>query len=188
MAGGSPGAAYGRGVDPDHRIHVRLIPEGSEEPRGRLGGVRPSRVTFVVLLALLGVVLVAGITYAGSRLVSEPIGLAAEPRNLSSSLTAPAITRTVRPVRTVTAKPRPAAVATTTAPAPVITPAASPAPVATTPPPSASPVTSAAPVTGAAPVTSAPRVTTAPPAATRTASTAPSVRLDDHHDKDHDDD
>ena len=75
-----------------HR-HVMPIPGAVVEPAGRLGGVRTSRVTFIVLLALLGVFMAAGITYAGGRLVSQPIGLAAEPRDLSSSLTAPAPAR-----------------------------------------------------------------------------------------------
>jgi len=108
-----------------------VVPDGSTDPGGRLGAVRPSRVTFVVLLALLGVVLVAGITYAGSRLVSQPIGLAAEPHDLSSSLSAPA-------AATTTSKPASTRPATTKAP--VTT-----APRATAPPPASGPVTSTTP-------------------------------------------
>ena len=132
MAGGSPAAIYGRHVDPSTRRYVLVVPDGSAEPRGRLGAVRPSRVTFVVLLALLGVGLVAGITYAGSRLVSQPIGLAAEPHNLSSSLTAPAAAATTttsaaRTTTTTTTRP-----ATTTSVQPVAPPVAT-TPVTTNP-------------------------------------------------------
>ncbi len=107
-----------------------VVPAGSAEPGGRLGSVRPSRVTFVVLVALLGVVLVAGITYAGSRLVSQPIGLAAEPRNLSSSLTAPAAAATTS---------RPAATHPATTAAPVTTAPPASRPNTTTTPSSAVP-------------------------------------------------
>ena len=113
MARGSPVAIYGRGVDPATRRYVIVVPAGSGEPSGRLGALRLSRVTLLVLLALLGAGLVAGITYAGSRLVSQPIGLAAEPRDLSSSLTAPA--------------------AATTASEPAVTQPSTTTPVATTP-------------------------------------------------------
>lgn len=85
--------------------------------------MRSSRATFVVLLALLGVGLAAGITYAASRLVSEPIGLAAEPHDLSSSLTAPA--------------PTAAATPTTATPATATPTRTTPPPTATSPPPSA---------------------------------------------------
>ena len=90
--------------------------------------MRLSRVTLLVLLALLGAGLVAGITYAGSRLVSQPIGLAAEPRDLSSSLTAPAA---------ATSASEPAA----THPATTTTPVASPPATTTTTPSLAVPST-----------------------------------------------
>ena len=122
------------------------IPGAVAEPAGRLGGVRTSRVTFIVLLALLGVFMAAGITYAGGRLVSQPIGLAAEPRDLSSSLTAPARPRAAPAAKHATVKHRARhhkVKARTTAPAPTagaVTPAAS-----------ASPVVPAAPSTVVAP-------------------------------------
>ena len=56
--------------------------------------MRPSRVTLGVLLAVLGLCVAAGITYAASSLVSQPIGLSDQPRDLGASL-APA--RTARP-------------------------------------------------------------------------------------------
>lgn len=40
----------------------------------------------VVAFALAGLVLVAGVTYLASRLVSQPIGLASEPATLGRSL------------------------------------------------------------------------------------------------------
>ena len=58
---------------------------------GTLGPVRPSRVTLGVLLAILGLCVAAGITYAASSLVSQPIGLSEQPRDLGASL-APART------------------------------------------------------------------------------------------------
>ena len=103
-----------------------VVPDGSAGPGGRLGSVRPSRVTFVVLLALLGVVLAAAISYAGSRLVSQPIGLASEPHDLSSTLSAPPA-RSTTTRSTTTTKP-----ATTTTTPTVITPL-TPAPTTTAP-------------------------------------------------------
>ena len=51
-----------------------------------------SRVA-VIAFALAGLVLVAGVTYLASRLVSQPIGLASEPATLGRSL-APIATTT----------------------------------------------------------------------------------------------
>ena len=73
--------------------------------------MRLSRVTFAVLVALLGLSCAAGITYAASRLVSQPIGLSSEPRDLSRSLT-PLTT----PARTPAAHTPRRHTATTTAP------------------------------------------------------------------------
>ena len=44
-----------------------------------------SRVA-VIAFAVAGLVLVAGVTYLASRLVSQPIGLASEPASLGTSL------------------------------------------------------------------------------------------------------
>ena len=62
-----------------------------------------SRLTVVIALAIAGLVLVAGVTYLASTLVSQPIGLTAEPTTLGESLApAPSSTRstTTRPVTT----------------------------------------------------------------------------------------
>ena len=85
--------------------------------RGRLGAVRLSRMTAVALLALLGVVCAAGITYAASRLVRQPIGLSAEPRELSTSLAAPSATTPSTTTRVTT----PSRTTTTPAPAGTVT-------------------------------------------------------------------
>lgn len=66
--------------------------------------MRPSRVTLVILVALLGVACAAGITYAGSRLVSQPIGLSSEPRDLSRSLTPLVPAKRATPATTTTTK------------------------------------------------------------------------------------
>lgn len=52
-----------------------------------------SRVA-VIAFALAGLVLVAGVTYLASRLVSQPIGLASEPATLGRSLAPVATTST----------------------------------------------------------------------------------------------
>jgi hypothetical protein len=65
------------------------------------------RVAGVIALALVGLVMAAGITFVASRLVSEPIGLSGQPGDLGTTLapaapapTSPTLTRTT--VRTVT--------------------------------------------------------------------------------------
>jgi len=55
-------------------------------------GMGRSRAT-IIAFALAGLVLVAGVTYLASRLVSQPIGLASEPATLGKSL-APVSTTT----------------------------------------------------------------------------------------------
>lgn len=47
------------------------------------------RWTAVIALAIAGLVLVAGVTYLASTLVSQPIGLASEPATLGESLAPP---------------------------------------------------------------------------------------------------
>jgi len=99
--------------------------------------VNPSRVTVVVLLALFGLVLAAAVTYTASRIVSQPIGLAAEPTDIGESLgprprpatgQAPrVITRTT----TVEVTPQPTTTATTTPPATTFTPSTTPSGPAT---------------------------------------------------------
>jgi len=64
--------------------------------------VKLSRVTAVVLLALLGLVLAAAVTYAASTIVSHPIGLAAEPTDIGESLGPPQVTRPTTVQTTVT--------------------------------------------------------------------------------------
>lgn len=58
-----------------------------------------SRIAAVAFLALAGLFLAAGVTFAASRLVSQPIGLSYHQRSLDDSL-APAKTITV--TRTIT--------------------------------------------------------------------------------------
>ena len=68
-------------------------------------GMGRSRVA-VITFALAGLVLVAGVTYLASRLVSQPIGLASEPATLGRSLApvagGPASTTPQTTTRTVT--------------------------------------------------------------------------------------
>jgi len=54
-------------------------------PRAR----KVRRVTATALVALLGLAAAAGITYAASRLVSQPIGLSSEPQRIGDSLGPP---------------------------------------------------------------------------------------------------
>lgn len=46
----------------------------------------PPRWTPVIAIAIAGLVVVAGVTYLASTLVSQPIGLASEPATLGKSL------------------------------------------------------------------------------------------------------
>jgi len=98
----------------------------------------------VIAFALAGLVLVAGVTYLASRLVSQPIGLASEPETLGRSLapvatttkpsTSPrTTTRTVTttaPTTTTTTTPPPTTTATT-----LSVPTAPPTTTSTTPDP-----------------------------------------------------
>ena len=74
-------------------------PAGEQQPR------RPRRAG-VIALALVGLALTAGISYAASTLVSQPIGLTSEPATVGESLapgapaTAPATTTTTAPATT----------------------------------------------------------------------------------------
>ncbi len=92
------------------------------------------------LLALLGVVLAAGVTLAASRLTSERVGLSAEPLDAGQALAPrplPAQTPTTRTTPRPTTTPAPevtappgTAPATPTLPAPAVT--SPPAPATTT--------------------------------------------------------
>lgn len=83
-----------------------------------------------IVMALLGIVVAAGVTWGTSRLVGQRIGLASEPLTAGRRLLPPSLTRTT-PVHRKKAAGRPAKTVTTTVPAPV-TPA--PTPTAATPP------------------------------------------------------
>ena len=64
-----------------------------------------SRVLLVVVLALAGLAVAAGVTFAASRLVGQPIGLSEDQRSLEDSLAPP---RTITVTRTITkAEPAP---------------------------------------------------------------------------------
>ncbi len=52
------------------------------------------RRSLVMLLAVAGLALAAGVTYAAGRLVSQPIGLTGEPATLGESLAPDASSRT----------------------------------------------------------------------------------------------
>jgi len=58
-----------------------------------------SRVAVVTVLALMGLFIAAGVTFAASKLVSQPIGLSYHQRSLDDSL---APTRTITVTNTVT--------------------------------------------------------------------------------------
>ena len=58
-----------------------------------------SRVLLVVVLALAGLALAAGVTFAAGKLVGQPIGLSEDHRSLEDSLAPP---RTITVTRTIT--------------------------------------------------------------------------------------
>jgi len=91
-------------------------------------GMGRSRRTAVIAFALAGLVLVAGVTYLASRLVSQPIGLASEPATLGRSLAPVAGTptsttpqATTRTVTTTTTVPTMTTTTSTTLPVPTTT-------------------------------------------------------------------
>ena len=57
-----------------------------------------SRILAITVLALAGLFIAAGVTYAAGRLVSQPIGLSDHERSLEDSLTPP---RTITVTRTI---------------------------------------------------------------------------------------
>ena len=64
-----------------------------------------SRVLLVVVLAVAGLAVAAGVTFAAGKLVGQPIGLSEDHRSLEDSLAPP---RTIPVTRTVTeAEPAP---------------------------------------------------------------------------------
>ena len=64
-----------------------------------------SRVLLVVVLAVAGLAVAAGVTFAAGKLVGQPIGLSEDHRSLEDSLAPP---RTITVTRTVTkAEPAP---------------------------------------------------------------------------------
>ncbi len=86
----------------------------SPEPSRRRGPVG------VIALALIGLVLVAGVTYAASTLVSQPIGLTSEPLSAGETLAPTASTTTSTTATTTATTPR---TVTTTVTTPVPPPA-----------------------------------------------------------------
>jgi hypothetical protein len=83
------------------------------------------KTAVVIVMALVGIVVAAGVTWGTSQLVRQRIGLASEPLTAGQRLLPPSLTRTVpghhkkvavRPVKTVT----------TTVPAPVTPTVATP--------------------------------------------------------------
>lgn len=80
--------------------------ETSSEQQGPPEPPRRPRRAGVIALALVGLALTAGISYAASTLVSQPIGLTSEPATVGESLapgapaTAPATTTTTAPATT----------------------------------------------------------------------------------------
>jgi hypothetical protein len=76
-----------------------------------------------VLLALLGLVIAGGASYAASRLASEPVGLSGEPLRAGEALVpreTPTPRPTPRPRRTPTPTPTPTPAATPVLPAPTV--------------------------------------------------------------------
>lgn len=80
---------------------MSLLSRTRAEPGDTLGSVPFSRISGVVVIALLGLVLAAAITYAASTLVSQPIGLTSEPATLGKGL-APSATGSGTPTQTIT--------------------------------------------------------------------------------------
>ena len=105
-------------------------------------GMGRSRVA-VIAFALAGLVLVAGVTYLASRLVSQPIGLASEPATLGRSLapvagtptstTPQTTTRTVTTTTTTTTTPTATTPATTPPTSTTLTVPTTPTTTSTTP-------------------------------------------------------
>ncbi len=109
-----------------------------------------SKTAVIVVVALLGIVLAAAVTWGTSQLVRQRIGLASEPLTAGQRLLPPSLTHTTRaPSPRGKARVKATTTVTTTVPVPV-TPA--PAPTTVTPAPAPEP----APTTTSAPARSAP--------------------------------
>jgi hypothetical protein len=91
------------------------------------------KTAVVIVMALLGIVVAAGVTWGTSQLVRQRIGLASEPLTAGQRLLPPSLARTT-PVRRKKATVRPTKTVTTTVPAP-----ATPAPTPTVASPEAQP-------------------------------------------------
>ncbi len=113
---------------------------------GTLGAVRLSRIGVVVLVALAGLVLAAAISYAASRLVSQPIGLISEPVGVGESL-APVVTSVPVGTTTTPAKKKSRTSTTPATVAPPVTQAPPPVTRTVRPPAQTAPATTRPPVT-----------------------------------------
>jgi hypothetical protein len=82
------------------------------------------KTAVVIVIALLGIVVAAGVTWGTSQLVRQRIGLASEPLTAGQRLLPPSLARTA-PVHRKKATVRTTKTVTTTVPAPV-TPAPTP--------------------------------------------------------------
>jgi hypothetical protein len=82
------------------------------------------KTAVVIVMALLGIVVAAGVTWGTSQLVRQRIGLASEPLTAGQRLLPPSLAHTV-PVRPKKAAAKPTKTVTTTVPAPA-TPAPTP--------------------------------------------------------------
>jgi hypothetical protein len=107
------------------------------------------KTAVVIVMALVGIVVAAGVTWGTSQLVRQRIGLASEPLTAGQRLLPPSLTR-MAPVHHKKAAVRPVKTVTTTVPAPV-TPA--PTPTVATPEVEAEPAPT---------VTSAPKASSSP--------------------------
>ena len=76
------------------------------------------KTAVVIVMALLGIVVAAGVTWGTSQLVRQRIGLASEPLTAGQRLLPPSLARTT-PVHRKKATVKPAKTVTTTVPAPV---------------------------------------------------------------------
>lgn len=106
------------------------------------------KTAVVIVIALLGIVVAAGVTWGTSQLVRQRIGLASEPLTAGQRLLPPTLTHTMQ-VRPKKVAAEPTKTVTTTVPAPVTPPA--PTPTVATPEaqPEPAPTVTSAPREGA---------------------------------------
>ena len=80
------------------------------------------RLTATIVFALLGLAVAAGVTYAASRLVSQPIGISSEPQHVGDALAPVSVVNRTTTVKSPSTKTTPKQVPITPSQPPTTSP------------------------------------------------------------------